>query len=241
MGRPGISYEKIVEAAEELIKEGVSPTINEVRRLIGTGSNSTIAKHLKAFFAKRPANATELILPEKLLMEIRGALADKERATRIEASSDLARLHEDNETLSVELEEQQEEIDRLSRQLDDARKERDVLAGKLQQMHNSNETSSAELASARHERDRATQDAATARAALNEAIGYREEAKASQTAEKTALARAALFEGHLEELRRATCSTANDGSPNTPSASQSRIATASLSDLALVIRTSLRT
>ena len=47
MARPGISYEDVKTAAVELLAAGAKPSIQQVRKYLGTGSNSTIGRHLK--------------------------------------------------------------------------------------------------------------------------------------------------------------------------------------------------
>lgn len=49
MGRPGISYEQVANAAEALLAGGQSPTVQRVREQLGRGSHSTIAAHLRRF------------------------------------------------------------------------------------------------------------------------------------------------------------------------------------------------
>ncbi len=58
VGRTGISYEEVQTIALALLARGETPTINRVRALLGTGSNSTIAQHLRQFQqARRAATA----------------------------------------------------------------------------------------------------------------------------------------------------------------------------------------
>lgn len=48
IGRSGITYEEVVDAAEKLLGLNETPTINKVRYHLGdTGSNSNISRHLK--------------------------------------------------------------------------------------------------------------------------------------------------------------------------------------------------
>ena len=47
MARTGISFEDVRNAAESLLGRGLNPTIQRVRELLGTGSNTTISEHLK--------------------------------------------------------------------------------------------------------------------------------------------------------------------------------------------------
>lgn len=47
MARPGVTYGEVVEAINQLIGQGKNPTIEQVRIILGTGSSTTIANHLK--------------------------------------------------------------------------------------------------------------------------------------------------------------------------------------------------
>ncbi len=47
MARTGISYQNVEEAALHLENSGITPTIDKVREILGTGSKSTLARYLK--------------------------------------------------------------------------------------------------------------------------------------------------------------------------------------------------
>ena len=47
MGRVGISYLEVAQAATELMGKGINPTVDAVRERLGTGSKSTIGPYLK--------------------------------------------------------------------------------------------------------------------------------------------------------------------------------------------------
>ena len=62
MARSGIHYEDVKDAAETLMGRGLPPTIQRVRELLGTGSNTTISEHLKRWH-RQMAEAPKAILP----------------------------------------------------------------------------------------------------------------------------------------------------------------------------------
>lgn len=62
MARSGIRYEEVRDAAETLLGRGLNPTIQRVRELLGTGSNTTISEHLKSW-QQRLAEAPKIVLP----------------------------------------------------------------------------------------------------------------------------------------------------------------------------------
>jgi len=63
MPRPGLTYDDVAAAADELVKLGTpDPTVKQVRERLGTGSNSTIGEHLRGWRARQvvPAPVLEL-------------------------------------------------------------------------------------------------------------------------------------------------------------------------------------
>lgn len=54
MSRIGVTFEQVELAAEKMLGDGENPTIEKVRRLLGgTGSNSTLSKHLNDWRSQR--------------------------------------------------------------------------------------------------------------------------------------------------------------------------------------------
>jgi len=49
MARPGIEYPDVEKVARKLFSQGIHPSVQRVRVELGTGSNSTISKHLKSW------------------------------------------------------------------------------------------------------------------------------------------------------------------------------------------------
>jgi chromosome segregation ATPase len=47
MGRGGVTYTEVSKVAEKLRNKGITPTIDRVREILGTGSKTTLAHHLK--------------------------------------------------------------------------------------------------------------------------------------------------------------------------------------------------
>lgn len=73
MPRQGINYLDVAAAATKLMEQDKRPTIEEVRKVLGTGSNSTINRHLRDWREKQ-GNQIELEqgLPESLLIAVKG-------------------------------------------------------------------------------------------------------------------------------------------------------------------------
>lgn len=69
MARPGITYHDVVNAAEHLKGQGLSITIEEIRRHLGTGSSSTIAPYLRQW-KNQQNQMTLLAVKEKIPHEL---------------------------------------------------------------------------------------------------------------------------------------------------------------------------
>ncbi len=75
MARPGVTYSEVAEAAAHLVGQGKNPTIEQIRLLLGTGSSTTIANHLKQW--KDSQKGTSLIaakenIPQELIELLKG-------------------------------------------------------------------------------------------------------------------------------------------------------------------------
>ncbi len=73
MARPGLSYEDVKKTAAVLLEQGMSPSIQRVRAVLGTGSNSTIAEHLKRWqqeLETTPRAALPPAVPEAVMAAV---------------------------------------------------------------------------------------------------------------------------------------------------------------------------
>jgi chromosome segregation ATPase len=53
MARLGVTYKDIARVADQLTKDGLHPTIGAIRQVLGTGSSTTIANHLRQWRAEQ--------------------------------------------------------------------------------------------------------------------------------------------------------------------------------------------
>lgn len=70
MSRTGIDYDSVKQAAIKLLSQGAAPSVQRVRELLGTGSNTTIAEHLKLWreeHAKKTIHHLPATLPKELI------------------------------------------------------------------------------------------------------------------------------------------------------------------------------
>lgn len=133
MARPGITAEQVAAAAEALAAEGTSVTIKAVLARLGSGSETTILKHLRAWRDSRPAPqvaATEL--PAHIANALNAELARAESTAREPLLAQLASQREEIDQVIAESDRRADEIDELTDQLAAITTERDqatALAG----------------------------------------------------------------------------------------------------------------
>jgi chromosome segregation ATPase len=75
MARPGVTYTEVAEAANQLLGLGKNPTIEQIRHLLGTGSSTTLANHLRQWKNQQEKNqivALKEDLPEDLVALMKG-------------------------------------------------------------------------------------------------------------------------------------------------------------------------
>src|ERR1700733_9122325 len=71
MARHGVDFESVKQAALKLLSKGISPSTQKIRELLGTGSHTTIAEHLKIW---REAHAAKKVhhlpatIPEEVIV-----------------------------------------------------------------------------------------------------------------------------------------------------------------------------
>jgi chromosome segregation ATPase len=70
MPRIGVQYQDVVTVASELASEGVSVTHEHVRSRLGTGSNSTLARHLKRWRETHPLSEESVSLSATLSQHV---------------------------------------------------------------------------------------------------------------------------------------------------------------------------
>lgn len=116
MSRPGISYYEVARAAEQLIAGGHEPTIERIRIVLKTGSNSTIANHLRSW-RDRQDITQQIASKEHLPEELVGVLKGLWERVMSQAESQIATIQgtavQTNAELNQIIEQQQKENNRL--------------------------------------------------------------------------------------------------------------------------------
>jgi len=73
MARTGITYSDVESAVQQLIGRGKNPTVDGIREILGTGSKSTIAQHLRALRVSYEREVPgQMALPQELLALVTG-------------------------------------------------------------------------------------------------------------------------------------------------------------------------
>jgi len=70
MSRPGVDYEKVKQTAVKLLSQGIAPSVQKIRDELGTGSNTTIAEHLRFWrdeYAKKTIHHLPANMPKELI------------------------------------------------------------------------------------------------------------------------------------------------------------------------------
>ncbi len=128
MARTGIGFENVRDAAESLLGRGLNPTIQRVREVLGTGSNTTISEHLKTW-QQHLAETPKIILPPSvpeavaLALEAFWKIAVQHAETAFEeqrglAAQTVAAAEQARDAALTECREIQSEIAQLRRQLE---------------------------------------------------------------------------------------------------------------------------
>lgn len=118
MARPGITFEQVAAAAEALTAEGTATTIKAVLARLGSGSETTILKHLRAWRDSRPAaQAAAPELPAHIAASLSAELARVAAEAREPLLAQLASQREEIDQVIAESDERAEQLDHLADQL----------------------------------------------------------------------------------------------------------------------------
>lgn len=128
MARAGVNASHIIQAAESILADGHTPTVDRVRDYLGTGSKSTIAPLLKQWREANESKNVDHGLPADLMEVVKSLYARVQqhadgkieqiqdecnnitttlRQQLTDASAHIAQLSEDNETIKQTLRDSQ--------------------------------------------------------------------------------------------------------------------------------------
>jgi DNA repair exonuclease SbcCD ATPase subunit len=113
MARTGINYLDVAKTAEKLKNKGIIPTIDRVREILGTGSKTTLAHHLKRWKTITPEEIQYQTLPTEIIKAVKN-IHEQLKAHAQQKTEELAQRF-------------QQEIDQLLQQLKQERENSGVL------------------------------------------------------------------------------------------------------------------
>jgi hypothetical protein len=135
MPRVGIDYETVKQTAIKLLSQGIAPSVQKIREVLGTGSNTTIAEHLKVWRGEY-ANKKIHHLPDNLPKELISAMEVLWQIAMEQASHQLAAiktdLSEQQEKLRLDKIIQEQTLTKLQTTLDESQKK---IEEKVNQSH----------------------------------------------------------------------------------------------------------
>ena len=157
MARAGVTALDISQAASGLVDNGVNPTVERVRQILGTGSNGTIAPLLKQWKQAQQLQVTsdtqglpkrlleivkalndelqlladEKVAQSKAIEKAAAAEAEQERALGHKLESALEQLEQDNTDLSAALQASEARCDTVIQSLEAANQRLDDKAAEI--------------------------------------------------------------------------------------------------------------
>lgn len=130
MPRIGVTFDDVAQAATKLLSTGDSPSVFKVREILGTGSNSTIAEHLKQWRQQRSEQRTvplpdgipkELLPPLETFWHIANEQADKRFiAYREQSEQKIEQLTTERDTWFAQHQQLESTLTDIKQQLEDA-------------------------------------------------------------------------------------------------------------------------
>jgi len=143
MGRTGVTYREVWEAAATLQGQQKPITIDNIRNLLGTGSRSTLADHLRTWKANTEEAGNTASLPTQLNALVTGLWE------KLNQHAD-AKITEHQESTDAELRAADENIRTLNAENTDVKQQKEVLAEKLHACQHAEKTLKTQLIDAQH-------------------------------------------------------------------------------------------
>jgi len=194
--RPGITYEQVAAAADSMLGQGITPTIQSVRDAIG-GSPNTVHRHLSAWREALPKLAAEApALPSALAAAFAAEISRATAEARSEVETKLVQVQKESADLAAAgevLEVEREGLAELVQELTDSN---NILTGRNGEQASEITRLATDLERERIAADQKTTELAQVRnrvQSLTEAL-----AEKAATIEKLTLTNATETQGRIE-------------------------------------------
>jgi len=105
MSRPGVDYDTVKRTINTLLARGEAPSVQRIRHELGTGSNSTIAAHLRVW-REQQAKKTTPVLPSTIPESVVSAMEVFWQTAAEQAENQLAHLRNALNEQSEQLEQE---------------------------------------------------------------------------------------------------------------------------------------
>jgi chromosome segregation ATPase len=137
MIKTGVQYKDVADAAEQIKQDNENPTVEKVRQLLGTGSNSTINQHLRTW--KFDKSRIEADMPLELLKSVDALMSKAEKHAGERYTKEIRELMAKLSEAQVMIDRQSVSIAELNAKLIDKDNTIDSLVGKnddlMQRLH----------------------------------------------------------------------------------------------------------
>jgi chromosome segregation ATPase len=146
MARAGITQEQVLEAAQALLEEGITPTVAAVRERLGSGSYTTISAHLAEWRSQNtqaPANIPEM--PERVRTALNQVWAQAAAAAQEGLETQRQALEAMRRELDKERADMGAEIERLERAQEQAQEQIEHLRASFTEAQTTNREAQAQL------------------------------------------------------------------------------------------------
>ncbi len=102
MPRTGVDYDTVKQTAVKLLSQGNSPSVQKIRDVLGTGSHTTIAEHLKVW-RQEYANQQIQYLPANMPQELIAAMETLWQTAMAQATQQLTEVKADLDQQQAQL------------------------------------------------------------------------------------------------------------------------------------------
>src|SRR3990167_5197529 len=120
MSRPGVDYEMVKHTAAKLLSQGIAPSVQKIREELGTGSNTTIADHLKVWrdeYAKKTIHHLPANMPKELIATFEVLWQTAMEHAQNQLAAQKQGLDQERTALEQQQRETEKEINQLKQQV----------------------------------------------------------------------------------------------------------------------------